>query len=208
VRRALSGFTPGIIFCLVLLAGCASTKSDRAQLTWPEQQALLGSLPAYGLSGRVAVRAGEEGWQANTQWRQRADVSEVELSGPFGAGSMLLRLSGDELQVVDSQGAILRGEQATEVLTRRLGFAPPLAALRYWLLALPAPAGGAAVPSYAADGTLTQLEQQGWQLSYEGYRPEAATGGTVRLPARLTATRDTVRLRLVVDRWQLHPERP
>jgi outer membrane lipoprotein LolB len=206
VRRALSGFAPGIIFCLALLAGCATVRSDRTQLSWAEQTTLLANLPAYGLSGRVAVRAGQEGWQANTQWRQHADISEVELSGPFGAGSMLLRLSGDELQVVDSQGEILRGDQATELLTRRLGFAPPLSALRYWLLALPAPAGGAAIPSYAADGTLTQLEQQGWQLSYEGYRSETAAGGTVRLPARLTATRGEVRLRLVVDRWQLRPE--
>jgi outer membrane lipoprotein LolB len=164
---------------------------------------LLAALPGYGLNGRVAVRVGQEGWQANATWRQRAEVSEVELSGPFGAGSMLLRLSGAELQVVDSQGAILRGDQARSVLGAKLGFEPPLAALRFWLLALPAPDGGEAVPVYAADGTLTQLEQQGWQLRYEDYRAQAAPGGSVRLPAKLTATRDEVRLRLVIDRWQL-----
>jgi outer membrane lipoprotein LolB len=202
VRSTLSGLASGIALC-ALLAGCVTTRTDRNALTWPEQQALLGKLPDYGLSGRVAVRVGQEGWQANAAWRQRAEVSEVELSGPFGAGSMLLRLSGSELQVVDSQGDILRGEQARDALTARLGFAPPLAALRYWLLALPAPDGGTAVPVYAADGTLTQLAQQGWQLDYENYRTEAAPGGAVRLPAKLTATRDTVRLRLVIDRWQL-----
>ena len=56
---------------------------------------------------------------------------------------------------------------------------------------------------YATDGTLSQLEQQGWQLRYENYRAESAPGGSVRLPAKLTATRDEVRLRLVIDRWQL-----
>jgi len=203
VRSALSRLASGIALC-ALLAGCVTARTDRSTtLDWPEQQALLGSLPGYGLNGRVAVRVGQEGWQANAAWRQRAEVSEVELSGPFGAGSMLLRLSGAELQVVDSQGDILRGDKATQALTARLGFSPPLAALRYWLLALPAPDGGAAVPVYAGDGTLTQLEQQGWQLRYENYRSEAAPGGTVRLPAKLTATRDAVRLRLVIDRWQL-----
>jgi outer membrane lipoprotein LolB len=202
VRSVLSGLASGLALC-ALLAGCVTARTDRNALNWPEQQVLLGALPGYGLSGRVAVRAGEEGWQANAAWRQRAEVSEVELSGPFGAGSLLLRLSGTELQVVDSQGTILRGDEARDVLTARLGFAPPLAALRFWLLALPAPDGGAAVPAYAADGTLTQLEQQGWLLRYENYRAEAAPGGTVRLPGKLTATRDELRLRLVIDRWQL-----
>ena len=204
MRSTLSGFVAGIAIC-ALLAGCVTTKAERTALAWPEQQALLGKLPEYGLSGRVAVRVGQEGWQANAAWRQRAEVSEVELSGPFGAGSMLLRLSGAELQVVDSQGEILRGDQARDALTARMGFAPPMAELRYWLLALPAPDGGTAVPVHAADGTLTRLDQQGWQLIYENYRTEAAPGGTVRLPAKLTATRDAVRLRLVIDRWRLRP---
>ena len=202
MRSTLSGFASGIALC-ALLAGCVTNRTDRTALDWPAQQVLLAALPGYGLNGRVAVRVGQEGWQANATWRQRAEVSEVELSGPFGAGSMLLRLSGAELQVVDSQGAILRGDEARSVLGAKLGFEPPLAALRFWLLALPAPDGGESMPVYAADGTLTQLEQQGWQLRYEDYRAEAAPGGSVRLPAKLTATRDEVRLRLVIDRWQL-----
>src|SRR4051812_18484709 len=140
MRRVLSGISPGlaagVALIAIVLSGCATSPPGSAVLEWPKQQALLSALPAYGLNGRVAVRAGEEGWQANAHWRQRAATSEVELSGPFGAGSLLLRLAGNELQVVDSQGNILHGEQAMGVVTRQLGFAPPLAALRYWLLAL------------------------------------------------------------------------
>ena len=95
MRRGLRGIAPGVapasaFVLLLLLAGCVSTRTDRAPLAWPQQQATLGGLREYGLDGRVGVRVGEEGWQANARWRQRGEISEVELSGPFGAGSLLL----------------------------------------------------------------------------------------------------------------------
>lgn len=199
---------PGIrelAFTLLLLAGCVSSRVERAPLPWPEQQALLTALREYGLDGRVGVRVGEEGWQANARWRQRNDVAEVELSGPFGAGSMLLRLTGDELQVVDSRGGILRGDEALNAMVMQLGFAPPLTSLRHWLLALPDPAGGASTVMSNADGTPAELQQSGWRLLYEDYGAQSAAGATVRMPGKVTATRENIRLRLVVDRWRLKP---
>jgi len=210
VRRGLRRVASGILAAGVLatlLAGCVSTPARRTPLSWSEQQTLLTGLNEYGLDGRVGVRAGEEGWQANARWRQRSEVSEVELSGPFGAGSLLLRLSGEELQVVDSKGGILRGEEAMDALVRQLGFAPPLTSLRYWLLVLPDPAAGEATPVLNGDGTLSQLEQAGWKLRYEDYRPQSARGATVRMPGKVTATREDIRLRLVVDRWRLQSGR-
>lgn len=208
LRGLASGITPAVsLAVLLLLAGCVSTRSSRTPLAWPEQQTLLAGLKEYGLDGRVGVRVGEEGWQANARWRQRIEVSEVQLSGPFGAGSLLLRLSGEELQVVDSKGGILRGDEAMDALVRQLGFAPPLTSLRYWLLALPDPAGGDSSSVSNDDGTLAQLEQAGWKLRYEDYRAQPAPGGTVRMPGRLTATREDIRLRLVADRWRLQAGR-
>ena len=90
---------------------------------------------------------------------------------------------------------------------RQLGFAPPLTSLRYWLLVLPDPAGGEFTSVPNDDGTVAQLEQQGWKLEYEDYRAQPAAAGTVRLPGRLTATREDIRLRLVVDRWRLRSDR-
>lgn len=195
------------IVLLVFLAGCATGKGGRAPLDWAQQQSLLASLQGFGISGRAAVRAGEEGLQANVRWNQGGGQSEVELSGPFGAGSLLLRKSANELQVVDSKGSVLSGEDAKEALTRALGFAPPLDALRYWLLAMPDPGSEPVSLQHGDDGTLSAFSQLGWQLRFENYRPEPAPGGTVRMPGRITATREDMRLRLVVDRWRLRPER-
>jgi outer membrane lipoprotein LolB len=195
----------GLAFTLLLLAGCVSSRVDRTPLPWPQQQALLTTLREYGIDGRVGVRVGEEGWQANARWRQRGEVAEVELSGPFGAGSMLLRLTGDELQVVDSKGGILRGDEALDAMVMQLGFAPPLTSLRHWLLALPDPAGGESAMVPNVDGTPAELQQSGWRLVYEDYGPQQASGATLRMPGKVTATRENIRLRLVVDRWRLKP---
>jgi outer membrane lipoprotein LolB len=132
----------------------------------------------------------------------------VRLAGPFGAGALQLRFDGEELRLTGSRGETLRGEEATTALRRQLGFDPPLAALRYWLLAQPAPSAepaasiqpGAGVGATGAPASLTQHD---WQLSYEDYRAESLQQGQVQLPRRITATREAVRLRLVVDRWRL-----
>jgi len=188
----------------LLLSGCAITPpKNLPELTASQQQAVLSELSAYALDGRVAVRAGDKGWQANVHWQQRGDVSEVRLSGPFGAGALKLRLQGTELQMTDSRGHRLQGEEADNALREQLGFVPPLTSLRYWLLGLPDPALQADASTGGADATAMQFDQQDWHLRYEDFRGEVVARGKLSMPRKLTATRDAIRLRLVVDRWRL-----
>ena len=206
----MKGFTQRLAQCAVLtgallLGACAVTPPRNVpELTAAEQQALLRELSVYTLDGRVAVRVGEKGWQANVHWQQRGDVSEVRLSGPFGAGALKLRLQGTELRMTDSRGHELRGDAAASALQEQLGFDPPLNSLRYWLLGLPDPA----VPGEStggAEATATEFDQQQWHLRHEDFRMETTARGKVRMPRKLTATREEIRLRLVVDRWRLRP---
>jgi outer membrane lipoprotein LolB len=187
----------------LLLHACAVTPpKSLPELTPAQQQAFLHELPGYSLDGRVGVRAGDKGWQANVNWQQRGDVSEVRLSGPFGAGALRLRLQGDALQMTDSRGHQLQGEEATNALREQLGFMPPLTSLRDWLLGLP---DASQTPAEAADGGAVAIEfqQQDWHLRYDDFRDEPTSRGKVRVPGKLTATRGDIRLRLVVDRWRL-----
>jgi outer membrane lipoprotein LolB len=85
-------------------------------------------------------------------------------------------------------------------LTERLGTEIPLAALRYWVLGVPAPEMPAEEIA-GADGRLVRIEQAGWQVGIDRYSSAAAGG----LPTRLDATRDGARLKLVVSRWEVGP---
>jgi len=208
VRRLIQCFRPLVAAAGVLLASCAVTPpASIAELTASEQQTVLRELSGYSLDGRVAVRAGEEGWQATVRWQQRGDVSEVRLSGPFGAGAVRLRLQRDELQVTDSRGHKLQGEQANDALRQQLGFVPPLTSLRYWLVGLPDPALQSGESVGAGGTAAAEFDQQDWHLRYEDFRGEKTARGNVLAPRKLTATREAIRLRLVVDRWRLLPGR-
>ncbi len=84
-------------------------------------------------------------------------------------------------------------------LATRLGFDPPLSSLRYWILGVPDPTQPATEELDQRQQRLQGLTQAGWHIDYTLY---VAVGGE-SLPARLTLQRDTVRVRLLVDDWQL-----
>lgn len=195
--------TCGALLAALLLAACATRLPTATVLDAGQQAALLRELQDFTLDGRVAVRAGEEGWQASVRWRQRNDVSEVRLSGPFGAGALQLRFDGAELTLTTSRGETLRGGEASQVLRQQLGFDPPIAELRHWLLAAAAQPDSSAVIEAGANGRPATLSQQDWQLTFEDYRPQEVQHSAVQLPRRIVATRGSVRLRLVVDGWKL-----
>jgi hypothetical protein len=71
------------------------------------------------------------------------------------------------------------------------------------MLGIPAPPDGTVATtgetSVAATTTPTGFTQDGWTVSLD----EMRTVGAWRVPARLSASSGDVRLRMVVDDWQL-----
>jgi outer membrane lipoprotein LolB len=192
---------PGVL--LLVLAACATTPpAAKRTLDAAQQHSLLKDLAAFSLQGRVAVAAAGQGSTPAVEWRQQHEVSSVKLSGPLGVGSLQLEFSPQSLRLVTGNGDVLVDEAAQRALASELGFVPPFAALRYWILGERAP-GDAGLETRDAAGLLQRLEQQQWLILYERYMPVTTSAGLAQLPARLTATRDGLRLRLVVDRWRL-----
>jgi outer membrane lipoprotein LolB len=177
--------------CLMALAGCAThpVPALPPASPWAARLAVLQQATSWELDGRAAVALGNQGWQASLLWRQSAELSEVHLTGPFGVGALVIELKPDGLWL----NGVPPGEAVLAQLRARLGFDPPLSALRYWLLGVPEPASAFDLSVDRAQ----HLEQDGWTVDYERY---AAVGGDV-LPDRLSLTREGVRVRIVVDHW-------
>jgi outer membrane lipoprotein LolB len=150
----------------------------------------------WDLAGRVAVAVGTQGWQASLDWRQRGADSEVHLAGPLGVGASVLRLTPAGLSVDGAPS----DASALAKLQERLGFALPLAQLRYWVLGVPDPGPPFTLERNPEDRAL-HLAQADWSIDYDRY---AQVDGDW-LPARLALTRDDVRVRLVVEHWRLVP---
>jgi outer membrane lipoprotein LolB len=189
---------------VLALAGCVTTpRLPEVPLDPAQQRAVLRDLAQFSLAGRVGVVTPDAmGFNASMDWRQQRDDTKLKLSGPLGAGSLHVAYSPAQLRVT-SRGDTLVNVDAEQMLVRELGFMPPFDALRYWIRGLAAPGTEAAVETLDAAGVLQQLEQQGWLILFERRVAVNTAAGTVQLPARLTATRDGLRLRLVVDRWRI-----
>jgi outer membrane lipoprotein LolB len=184
-----------------LLTACVATpRRGEALLDPAAQHAVIARLDKYRLEGRVAVAAGTEGFNASMNWNQSGPSSSVSLAGPLGAGSLQMQFGEGRLSI-ESRGQKLEDEAAHDLIQEQLGFAPPLHALRYWLLGLPAP--GESQESRSPGGQLLSLTQQGWLVEYQEYQPQHSREGMVSLPSKLRATRESLRLRVVIDSWRL-----
>jgi outer membrane lipoprotein LolB len=187
---------------LLMSAGCKTLppgagSGPGADAPWPEQRAALEKLDRYGLNGRVAVAAQGQGFTASLRYEQQPGGSDLALDGPLGIGGLRIALEGEGMTISTSRGEKLDGELARNELERRLGFALPLAELRWWLLGIPAP-GEASVNEDAGSREIRDFTQNGWHVSVNSRAP----GLGFALPQRLTAEREGARLKLLVERWQ------
>ena len=185
---------------LAVIAGCRTiAPTPPPSASWEQRRPQLQARAHFQLKGRVAVAAGNEGFDASLRWTQDGERSQLTLEGPLGVGGARVTASGDDLTLVTSRGEVVDSAAAHAALAERLGFDPPFASLRYWVLGVPDPAQPATESLDPAQQRLTALTQDGWRVDYQSYT--SADGEP--LPARLTLRRDAVRVRLLVDDWQL-----
>jgi len=183
---------------LLMLAGC-HVLPPVAATPWTVRRASLQAMESYGFTGQLAAATASDGFSASLRWQQQGPSSDVLLRAPLGVGGAHLIYDGSVLRVTASDGAQLEGEAARGELVRLLGFEPPLASLRYWLLGVPAPADPAAVEILDASQRLARLQQGEWLVEYGEYLPS----GTNWLPRRISIQRGALRLKLRVSSWQL-----
>jgi outer membrane lipoprotein LolB len=181
---------------LVLAAACGGCAV--APVAPPSSPPDPESLQHWSASGRLALAANGEGGSGSFSWEQRNAETTLAIRGPLGAGAIQVTTDGRSLIVTDAEGRHLDTEQSTALLRRRLGTDLPLAELRYWMLGVPSPVSPSSVADAAA-APMRVIEQSGWRIGYDAF---TAAGG-VSLPERFTATQGGVRLKIVVDDWQV-----
>jgi outer membrane lipoprotein LolB len=184
---------------VLVIGGCQTVPVAPApNLAWNVRRPALQTLERFALNGRVAVAVGKQGFNAGLRWGQMGPVTHLALTGPLGAGGVQVTADHGNLQVVTSKGQRLDNAAARTELEDKLGFEPPLQSLRYWVLGVPDPGAPASV-KLDPQQRLTRLDQDGWQIAYTAYMPV----GAAWLPRLLTLHRAQVRVRMVVDGWQL-----
>jgi outer membrane lipoprotein LolB len=188
------------VVALGLLAGCRTLPVVApTTVPWEERRPQLQARDHFELKGRVAIAVADQGVNANLQWTQTGERTQVTLEGPLGVGAVRISAVGDDLNIVNADGQRVDNDAARAELTARLGFDPPLRSLRYWIQGVPDPATPATETLEPGQQRLQALTQGGWNILYTSY----TLVGNEWLPARLSVQRDTVRVRLLADGWRL-----
>jgi len=178
-----------LLALVVLLAGCVTTPPP-AGAPPPEVQWIL--------HGRLAAHAGDEQWFGNFTWQQRPHGYRIELSGPLGQGAVRLREDADGATLEMASDEIYRDSDTENLLRRHLGWFLPVNGLRSWIVGEPAP-GAVEGLQRDANGRMVELDQDGWRIALDRYR---SVDGR-ELPHRVKLERAELRLRLVIDSWQI-----
>ncbi len=187
-----------------MLAGCAVPPvaerggEEARKRLWTSRLTRLRALGRWHMEGRVAVRQGEQGWQASLTWDQDQDVTQIEVFDPLGRRVARL-LAGPAGVRLLARGESPRRAQTPEALMRAvLGWSLPVAGLRWWLLGIPDPAQPVQGLELDEHGRATALVQAGWVLRYKQY--ERWDGRD--LPVRAELAQGGVRVRVLVTQWR------
>lgn len=184
---------------LIALSGCATTRQGTSLpdiSNWELRQEVLGGLREWQFKGRIAVKAGDEGFDGKFNWSQKDDAFSATVGGPLGIG--MVRIEGDDRSIVltEKDGAETVLVDAERELYYRYGWTIPIASLRYWALGIPDPRTPAET-QIDERGRLVQLRQNDWVVEISRYREEAGQ----EMPRNLTATNTNTRVRMVIDKW-------
>ena len=120
---------------------------------------------------------------------QRTRRSTLELEGPLGVGGLRLDF--------DSEGA---GDEISRLaLEQQIGFVLPVESLRYWMLGVPDPRDTVEEQVASDAARLESLRQKGWTVIFKNYA--RVSGADYELPQRIEASRESLRVRLVIEGW-------
>lgn len=196
--RVKAAFRVGCL--LVVLSGCHATRPgvDLPELsTWELRQQVLGSVVEWEFRGRIAVKAGDEGFNGKFNWAQTGDDFFATVGGPLGIGTVKIEGNQESIVLTDKDGvATILVDPETE-LYHRYGWTIPVASLRYWALGIPDPESEAMTKLDDA-GRLSSLEQGNWAVTISRYKESAGQ----QLPRTLTAINPDTRVRMVIDQWK------
>jgi len=187
-----------LLILALSIGGCATVPPAAPPATTPTRVPDTVVLTQWVAKGRIALASTSEGGSGSFVWQQRSERTELAFRGPLGAGGVQIVTDGETLQLTDAAGRALDGDAARAALQQKLGIDLPLGDLRYWMLGVPAPdSAGAGV--MRLDQPQSGFRQHDWEVTYPEFKPVA--GWT--LPAKVNATSGQVRVRIVVDDWQI-----
>lgn len=185
-----------LLLSAALIAGCSHQPPISQPIDWSQHQAQLAALDQWQLRGKLGFKSPQRGGSANLQWSQNQQQYQLRLSGPMGTGNILIQ--GDQTRAQMQQGDQSYVDRPELLAARFTGLPIPVDALSWWVRGLPSPSKSAAMDLIISpDGTASSFVQEGWQLSFSGYR--MTKDG--HLPRKISGQLGAQSFKLVISNW-------
>jgi outer membrane lipoprotein LolB len=192
-----------LLIAVFILGACAVQPQIQSTgpSDWQAYQLRVSQLNDWRLAGKLGFRGPDNGGSASVNWRQRQENFQLQLSGPFGAGSATL--SGNQ-QIAEMlyQDKLYR-QTPQQLATQLIGVPLPVDALSWWARGLPSPDQELASNiATSPEGYASSFDQAGWQLSFSRYSMTSAGS----LPGKIVGTHQPSENRrysfkLVISDW-------
>lgn len=194
-----------LVAALMVVAGCAPpwAVDPERDAHYEEHLERWRALEHWSVSGRASVQGGGESVSLSLRWDERPDGYRLELSGPFGTGTVRLDGSPDGVVIDDGRGPPQHAETPEQLVEAYTGHELPVSALRDWLVGRPAADLPLDDRRLDRHGRPASYHQDGWTVEYRGWT-EAEDG--LLLPSRVDVRRTHQQLRVALSGWMLHEE--
>lgn len=175
---------------IALLTGCAIGPQAPAVRS-------LDDIQRFALAGRVAVKVENKGYSARMRWQHQPNDDAIWLYSPVGSVLAALTVNGNGATLVTADREVYNSNNVQALTREILGWDLPLDGLQHWVLGRVDPSAPVIDAQRDERSRLKSLSQRDWIIDYRSYVDDGL------LPAALTLRFGELRLRLVIDRWQL-----
>ena len=196
---------------VMFAAGCATqpsvptTQAPTNIAAHQQHLATLANVKNYALKGRLGVVTVKQGFSGSIEWQHQANkdnqtsLDNIDVYSPVGGKLANISKNANGVTMTDQKGNSVKAKDAESLTENTLGFRLPLSGLSDWTVGRPTTSKIEA-SSWNAQGHLTYLKQDGWDISYENY----ADSNGLMLPSKVVLKSEKVNLKLIIEKWTIN----
>ncbi|MAZ65902.1 MAG: outer membrane lipoprotein LolB [Kangiellaceae bacterium] len=173
---------------LNVLSGCqpipVKPKADSTALSWD-------------ISGKIAIRAGNESTTARVKWHQSGAHFKLLLLDPLGRTQVKLEQQQNQAHLWLKDHGEYIALKADNLLYQHTGWHLPVDQMPMWIQGIPTPGAKLELDELQQ---LRSLHYEQWQIDYLAYSQQQGR----MLPKKLRITGPDTQIRLAISEWTFH----
>lgn len=184
-----------------LLISCAHmaplSQPINQKLSKNERSAQLNAITEWKLKGAISITEPAQHFSASVVWQQNSlNHYKIYFYGPLGVGSAKLNSTQGGVELTNTKGDTFAATSPETLVQKQLRITLPISDLQYWIRALPAP-NKIFSAKYDQYNHITELEQEGWTITYLSYMASAGTD----LPKKMQLQHGNIKAKIAIVHW-------